>query len=124
MKRISLANLESATAQEVFDQVKTHLLKQNARSVSSEGKFCLYRSASGLSCAAGCLMADKEYREEMDDNEMDGGTAWGDLITRNLVPTTKHNNMIRCLQYIHDNHPLERWSSELKILANRDNLTF
>lgn len=57
---------DDMTAQEIFNTVYTHLLKQNAK---SNGEFtrihpdgekekvvnCVYRNPDGLKCAAGCL---------------------------------------------------------------------
>ena len=40
---------------EVFDEVKAHLLTQNARSVDVAGR-CLNRSAKGLQCAVGLYL--------------------------------------------------------------------
>ena len=62
---ITLKTLGKATAQEVFDQVATHLLTQNERSL--DGASCSYRNCDGLKCAAGCLISDDEY-----DNQMEG----------------------------------------------------
>src|SRR5258708_26601482 len=47
------------TKQEIFDTVKTHLLKQNARAISGIG--CVYRTDKGLKCAAGVLIKDEFY---------------------------------------------------------------
>ena len=55
---ITLATLEQATAQQVFTQVKNHLLKQNEKSMING--ICAYRGSNGLQCAAGCLMSDEE----------------------------------------------------------------
>ena len=51
------------TDQELFDKVKAHLLKQNARSTDaySGGTTCAYRGAEGRKCAIGCLIPDEDY---------------------------------------------------------------
>jgi hypothetical protein len=51
---ITLETLPQATAQEVFDQVATHLLTQRQRSTTKGN--CAYRGDDGLKCAAGCLL--------------------------------------------------------------------
>ena len=64
---ISLANLNQAAPQEVFDQIVTHLLTQNKQSKYYKDlrTFCAYRSGD-LKCAAGCLIDDDEYSPEME----------------------------------------------------------
>ena len=65
---ITLKTLPQATAQDVFDHVTQHLLKQGKRSVSSTGA-CQYRTeqAEGvLKCAAGCLITDDEYNSKFE----------------------------------------------------------
>lgn len=47
--------------QMVYDHVVTHLLTQNKR--STDGQRCRYRTAEGLSCAAGCLLPDLSDEE-------------------------------------------------------------
>ena len=63
---ITLKTLPQATAQEVFDQVTQHLLKQGKAARSGTGA-CRYRVETRgeiLKCAAGCLIADDEYAED------------------------------------------------------------
>lgn len=104
---ITLATLEDATAQDVFDQVAAHLIKQGEQSrrsghpsVSLPGG-CAYRGDGGLMCAAGCLISDEEYKEEMDLSEC-GDTSWDGLVDGFLVPSTRHNRLIQELQNAHD----------------------
>ena len=82
---ISLANLNQATPQEVFDQVSQHLLKQNKQSTRYEKlrNFCAYRSGN-LKCAAGCLIDDDEYSPEMEALD------WNDLIDNGYVKANAH----------------------------------
>jgi len=49
---ITLATLHLASAQEVFTQVKNHLLSQNRKSLLSKD-ICGYRGQYGTACAAG-----------------------------------------------------------------------
>lgn len=92
--KITLKNLHEATAQEVFDQVKNHLITQNEQSVNSDG-LCVYRNVDGLSCAAGCLISEEEYSPDFEKN------LWGDLINMRLV-SSAHSDLIGELQQIHD----------------------
>jgi hypothetical protein len=48
--------------QELFDKVASHLLKQNKRAATYDGRgACRYRTDDGLMCAAGCLIPDELY---------------------------------------------------------------
>lgn len=126
--KINLRNLSDATSQQVFDQVATHLLKQNERCLSvddSGDECCTYHSAKGLKCAAGCLIDSEEYTTNMEGNR------WSDLIGRTYtiinsinanefirftVPNT-HENLIYSLQCIHDSIPPNLWRGRLYELA-------
>lgn len=114
-KRITLATLPQATAQEVFDQVATHLLTQMAVSrEGSVGSRCLYRSPTGLACAAGCLIADDEYDPVFDTSG--DGTSWGGLIYADMVPNT-HQGLVGELQDVHDQFSPNEWLDELRAVA-------
>lgn len=119
MNKITLKTLHEATLQQIFDQVATHLLTQNAQSgkMDDDGQFaCLYRSEHGLKCAAGCLIADDEYHPKME------GDNWYELMIGGLVPT-HFNDEIRTLQRIHDEHDPEAWPNELKKFATEHGLS-
>lgn len=93
---ITLATLPQATAQEVYSQVRKHLLTQKIKSMSEERKGCVYHGPDGLMCAAGCLIAEQEYRETME------GRIWKYLVEDCVVPAV-HSALIAKLQEIHDN---------------------
>lgn len=127
---ITLANLKDATAQQVFDQVATHLLTQNKQSIDMKNSnACLYRSIAGLKCAAGCLIGDDEYKPEMDTSGVIGsgktkvGSGWSRLVERGLVPS-EHEELISALQSLHDTFVPEYWAMRLAMLAERNGLTF
>ena len=121
--KICLANLHEATEQQVLDQCVNHMLTQMQRSTTGEGN-CAYRGVNGLMCVAGCLIADNEYKREMDTGGDENlGTDWGDLITRGEVPN-HHRELISRLQYIHDTFSVEDWEYKLKLLADKCNLEF
>ena len=116
---ITLATLEQATPQEVFDQVKNHLLKQNARSgVLGERWKCKYRGLDGLKCAAGCLISDEEYKPKMESR------TWYGLIYNGLIKETQHDVLIKKLQIIHDDTDVENWEKDLKELAKEHGLEY
>lgn len=111
---ITLKNLSEATAIDVFNQVKEHLLKQGKRSAS--GHLCMYRGDDGLKCAAGCLVADDEYDPAMEGNNWKG--ALDELKkARKVYPgMSKHSKLIEKLQFIHDRRISFDWEVELNKL--------
>ena len=112
---ITLATLEQATAQQVFTQVKNHLLKQNEKSMING--ICAYRGSNGLQCAAGCLMTDKEA------NKFTESRFWYVLIQDDQVPQ-KHKELIQDLQDIHDGERPEEWTESLQRLAFDEGLNY
>lgn len=116
---VTLKTLPQATEQEVFDQVKDHLLKQGKRSLrvsQYNGVQCLYRGPDGLKCAAGCLIADSEYRPTFE------GLGWKTLSITEGVEN--HAELINALQSIHDTIEPEHWAENLKAFANNWKLKY
>ena len=107
---ITLKTLHKATAQEVFDQVAKHLLKQGTRSIDKANGVCVYRSDDGDKCAAGCLISKSEYRKKYE------GASWKEMIRTHGL-TTSHSDLISGLQKIHDNTNPTTWLTDLKHLA-------
>ncbi len=119
---ITLATLEKATAQEVYSQVRKHLLTQGRKSErwrkDEQLRYiasCVYHSEDGTRCAAGCLIADEEYSESFE------GASWGGLFHRGWVPGT-HCALIQRLQMIHDSLPPADWLFSLDYLAQEFDL--
>ena len=113
---ITLATLEKATAQEVFDQVAAHLLNQSERSLAELSNACKYRSGK-LSCAAGCLISDSEYNPAME------GRGWPQLCKAYCI-TLMHTELIFALQNVHDSHRPSDWREQLRKVAVSRNLVF
>ena len=114
---ITLKTLPQATAQEVFNQVARHLLKQNAKSVVwGEETRCKYRH-EGMKCAAGCLIGDDEYLPYFE------GRLWDNLANTDKVPNNCVS-LIGQLQKIHDEKLVKNWERELKKLAASENLNW
>lgn len=119
-KRITLATLPQATAQEVFDQVARHLLtqkKQSRRWWPDIGDGCSYRGANGRSCAAGCLIGDEEYQVEME------GVSWHGLAADLGIVPVVHAKLIGELQAIHDIYMPSKWSARLRQFAKQHALS-
>ena len=126
---ITLATLEAATAQQVFDQVVAHLRKQGERSYAplkgnELARRCAYRGEGGLKCAAGCFIADDEYDPEMENIQWrslaDGVLTPGDH--RLIKVPRAHDDLIRSLQVIHDHSKPEDWENRLAMLALKEGL--
>ena len=120
---ITLATLEQATEQEVFDQVAKHLLTQ-MKHASSEGD-CQYRTSDGLTCAAGCLISEEEYKKlSSDASPAPEGMSWRNLVRECGEIPEKHLKLIADLQDIHDDNNPDCWEEELQNLAEEYKLKF
>lgn len=116
---ITLANLELATEQELYDYICTHLITQGEKSSNTTG--CKYRmeKADGtvLRCAAGCLFTDEQYesvkeavsKHHLSEDEHGTfaqkleGSIWSSLVSQGFVPLA-HAALIRELQRVHDSN--------------------
>ena len=103
-------------AQEAFDTVAKHLLTQGQRSTADGTDGCRYRGGEGRKCAAGVLIPDEIYREEME------GFSWRAVCEMHpLVPQT-HCHLITELQHLHDTAEPQAWPKLLRRLAYAHNL--
>ena len=121
---MNLKTLHEYSEQEVFDHVALHLMQQNSKSVippttdNWHDAKCVYRSPDGKMCAAGCLIADDEYKPHMEDS------TWMVLANTGFVPR-HHADLIRRLQIAHDAAELKAgfmFEEELRAAAARFNL--
>lgn len=88
-------------AQEIFDTVALHLLKQGRRTTNPDiPEMCVYRGANGTKCAVGVLIPDEAY-----DSMMEGRTVVGLLSHPEFkIPRWMWNNetLLIELQNVHD----------------------
>lgn len=90
------------TAQEIFDQVLTHLRVQGCQSIKSAAPtipaMCLYRGPNGTRCAIGVLIPDDLYRPNSEGRSVD------ELIDSDGLPAalTPHRDLLSDLQWLHD----------------------
>lgn len=112
---ITLKTLETATEQEVFDQVARHLLVQNKQCLI--GSVCSYSSPNGLKCAAGCLIGDDEYKPYFE------GWPWDWLVENGDIPK-HHSFLIESLQKVHDKWDPSEWKKQLYQVAIKFGLEF
>lgn len=106
------------TKQEIFDTVKTHLLKQNARAIN--GIMCKYRTDAGLKCAAGVLIKDEFYTPELESH-----SAKYSIVQEALEKSGVSEDDIPFvieLQRIHDFKEIAEWPLELSLVAAKNNL--
>lgn len=116
-------------AQEVFDTVAVHLLDQGepARR-NAGGTGCAYRGVGGLKCAVGCLIPDEDYDAIIE------GTVTGPCLFKATHPSTRelkmrelltkldlvqHLDLLRRLQFIHDDHDPDDWLNMLHETARK-----
>jgi hypothetical protein len=107
-----------ATEQEVFDIVAKHLLTQNRQSLITDDfvdETCAYRGRYNTKCAAGILIPDEYYTQELE------GNGWRKLVENSLVPPN-FMDLIAGLQFIHDMHKPIRWKEKLEELAKTHKL--
>jgi hypothetical protein len=121
---ITLKTLPTATAQEVFDHIVNHLRTQKKQAYNNDVfvEDCVYRlECEGvvLRCAAGCLIADDEYRPEFDS----GRYSWKKMIEKEWVPNN-HNELIASLQLVHDAKMVLSWENSFKSVAQKYNLIY
>lgn len=108
MKTITINNLAESTTEEVFEYIRNHLLTQNRKSTDINGN-CMYKNEQGLKCATGCLIPDDMYYPDLEYIK------WDSLVTRKLVPED-HMELIRELQCLHDDIPVDGWKLHLDLL--------
>lgn len=111
--KASILNLSQCSAQDVFRTVADHLLTQNLKAAKAGS--CAYRTESGLTCAAGCLIPPEKYNVEWEN------TTWRALAKTGNVPAD-HKDLIDDLQCIHDSENVETWRGKLIALGEKREL--
>ncbi len=105
-------------AQDIFNQVATHLFKQGQQSKAiiadpywtpgsgfdQMREMCAYRGEAGLACAVGCLIPDEAYRPEIEglpvESLMDPNST---VHLPSLDLLKEHRRLLGVLQDAHDN---------------------
>ena len=106
--------------QQIYDQVATHLLKQNSTCMRTDldGGICAYRGEEGKMCAVGCLIKDEFYDVSLENHSIDN------FNVVNAVKLSLDSNLsivslylLERLQTLHDGvNPME-WKRALKKVA-------
>lgn len=97
------------TEREVFDIVSKHLINQGKKSLRRKIG-CAYKGRHGLKCAAGILIPDEHYSQDME------GLSW-DVLTKGEFISTDHQSLIKDLQFIHDVAFPSYWEMRLAITS-------
>ena len=99
----------AATAQEVFDYVIGHLVRQGGRSVSASGTDCRYRGSDGSKCAVGVLIPDEVYNDVMEGDSV-GGLIENFPRECLITGIKKHKDILNGLQNMHDS--ISTWQNQ------------
>lgn len=110
------------TKQQTFDKVVKHLRKQRKKAKCSS-KFlkgtCAYRTKSGLTCAAGCLIPNELYDKEFE------GQGVGSESLSILFENLGHDiDLVSDLQIVHDHHSVKKWEERFKLVAEKHQLRY
>jgi len=105
--------------QEIFNKVRDHLLKQNAKSLKKHSIHCAYRSDSGLKCAIGCLITDENYEaahEGLGAEEV----PVVQMVERSLdiLIDPETSRLLYDLQDLHDNYNVDEWAYQFDVVAD------
>jgi hypothetical protein len=122
------------TAQEIFDRVATHLLKQGRKSISARmdddgGILCAYRGADGTRCAVGCLIPDEHYDAGIEDYRVFAEPVANALMAAGVVKEVSlrhHDDRFRLLgelQWLHDQRSVEEWPDALRAVSTNYGLS-
>lgn len=109
--------VELRTAQETFDTVVTHLLRQGAKSTDGGlSPRCLYRGPNGRRCAVGSILPDEAYVPELEGLVAIRlpETVWAAMRIQNRSRTAE---LLQALQSVHDTKPVESWPVSLQWVA-------
>lgn len=120
---ITLKTLNDHTLLEIFNEVREHLLFQNAKSLAGVNDLlCVYKNPEGLNCAVGCLIPDEDYVLEMDR----GTYAFLEKFIGTYYPYIDLKGdrfrLLQNLQTIHDQSSVEEWETELNTLKEHLNI--
>ena len=99
---------DDASAQEVYDFVAAHLLRQGEQ--SKDDVSCLYRDEEGRSCAVGCLIPDAVYSDSMEGDLDDLVHGYGPRLPSFFK---RHFRLLRDLQEVHDRSSPYWWQRNL-----------
>lgn len=118
--------------QEVFNKVARHLILQNEQSIGGYKDpikeqltvGCAYRGRNGLKCAAGCIIPDELYSQDIEGTTF--GAIWDSDSRYKELFDLETCILIGDLQLIHDNRSYgpALWPQKLEKLAKDNGLEY
>lgn len=123
-------------AQDVFDFVAAHLLRQGVKAKHSSGR-CAYRDAADRSCAIGCLIPNHLYRANLEfvpfPSIRDAGLSlnpmvhprtsrWYEILSE-IGIRNSDLPLLRKLRMVHDTLSVRDWPAGLRTVATAYNLS-
>lgn len=121
----------SIPLQETFDRVVKGLTEQNQKCEISEGS-CAYRGYGNTKCAAGFLIEDEDYTENMEGEVVCSTSLSGidkveyilrphyHYVAGNYIHDKGHFiPLVRDLQIVHDSYPVESWKTKFQEVADK-----
>ena len=106
------------TAQDVFNTAALGMLTQGAKSISLDGRQCVYRGPDGRKCGAGFLLTDEEATKADTENCEDAS------ICVVCPPRLKqHVDLLSDIQSCHDGYCVGEWPSRLRVIASKHQLS-
>lgn len=111
--------------QEQYDRVVNHLREQGCKSYHPDqpGR-CMYRGDRGRKCAAGVLIPDDLYNPMMEGHGIEQLVRIGLPLAEYFTKEGIDIKLLKELQYIHDECPVEEWEEAFKGLAGEFNLQY
>lgn len=124
--RLTTDYLLMLDAQDVFDIVAWHLLRQHAQATAPNDARCMYRAPDGRRCAVGWLIPDEIYT--LDIEFIGVSSLAADLKTtvhgqRFAAFLDSHMWLLRDLQGMHDARAPYEWPVALRVIAQRHRLS-
>lgn len=109
------------TRQEIFDKVALHLLTQGKRSENEYG--CMYRGDEGRMCAAGCLIKEEDYDNDLENKIVSADDVYEALtcsgvFERDIYDQEKVELLLK-LQDMHDTRNPDIWAIKLRDAAEK-----
>lgn len=130
---ITIKTLPQATLQQVFDQVAVHLLTQNKKAQGTTRRapnhvttVCLYRSPDGCKCAAGCIIADDEYKPAFERKAIVAVIHGYFPEVYDAIDNASKEDVLEFLQQlqrVHDKTSVDTWEMNLRQLATEHQLS-
>lgn len=117
-------------AQELFNDVVSHLRKQKCRAVN--GNNCVYLALDGTKCAIGGILPDELYFSGLEGSGVSlfwNKNCWIDENYPNVVKVANfigesNKQLATELQIIHDRRFPENWEEALEKLAKQEGLVY